>query len=258
MLKKSLLVLLSAGLLAACTTSPTGRNQFIMLPEAQIDQMGLQSFSALKRQKPISRSPQYNQLTHCVANALTQQTGGQWEVVVFQDNSFNAFALPGNKIGVYTGLIQMVGGNPDQLAAVIGHEIGHVLARHSNERASQQMAVQQGMGVIKQTTLGQNPTTLGLLGIGAQYGLLMPFSRTQESEADTIGQELMARAGFDPRQSVTLWQKMAQSSQSQEPAEFTSTHPSHATRIQELEQHLPKAMALFQQAQATGKRPHCN
>ncbi|MDD2725131.1 MAG: M48 family metallopeptidase [Methylovulum sp.] len=258
MLKKNLLVLLAAGLLNACVTSPTGRNQFIFMPEAQMDQMGLQTFSALKTQKPISHNPQYNKLTHCIANAITEQTGGKWEVVVFQDKSFNAFALPGNKIGVYTGLIEMVGGNQNQLAAVIGHEVGHVLARHSNERASQQMVMQQGMGIIKQTTLGQNPTTLGLLGLGAQYGVLMPFSRTQESEADIIGQDLMAKAGFDPRQSIILWQKMAQASQGQGPAEFMSTHPSDATRIQNLEQHMPQAMAQFQQAQATGRQPHCN
>ncbi|MDD5273981.1 MAG: M48 family metallopeptidase [Methylovulum sp.] len=258
MLQKNLLVLLTTTLLAACTTSPTGRNQLLVMPEAQIDQMGLQTFSALKTKKPISGNPQANRFAHCIANAITQQTGGNWEVVVFQDESLNAFALPGNKIGVYTGLIKLVGGNQNQLAAVIGHEIGHVLAKHSNERASQQMVMQQGMNIIGQTTLGQNPMTLGLLGLGAQYGVLMPFSRTQESEADVIGQELMAKAGFDPRQSVILWQKMGQASQGKEPAEFMSTHPAHATRIQDLEQHMPQAMSLFQQAQASGRQPHCN
>ncbi|MDP2902919.1 MAG: M48 family metalloprotease [Methylovulum sp.] len=258
MLKKLIPPLMAAWLLAGCATSPTGRSQFIALPDAQINQMGLQSFSALKNQKPVSKNPQYNHLAHCIANAITQQTGGNWEIVVFQDKSSNAFALPGNKIGVYTGLIQLVGGNQDQLAAVIGHEVGHVLAKHSNERASQQMAVQQGMGIIQQTALGQNPTTLGLLGLGTQYGVLMPFSRTQESEADMIGQDLMSKAGFDPRQSIALWQKMGRASQGQQPVEFMSTHPAHATRIQELEQHMPKAMALFQQAHAAGRQPHCN
>jgi len=258
MLKKITSALITVWLLAACVTSPTGRSQFIAMPEAQIDQMGLQTFSALKNEKPISRNKQFNRLTHCIANAITQQTGGKWEVVVFQDTSFNAFALPGNKIGVYTGLIQLVGGNQDQLAAVIGHEVGHVLAKHSNERASQQMVVQQGMGIIQQTALGQNPATLGLLGLGAQYGVLMPFSRTQESEADRIGQDLMSKAGFDPRQSIALWQKMEQASRGQQPVEFMSTHPSHATRIQELEQRMPQAMALFQQAQAAGRQPRCN
>lgn len=257
MLKKILFTLMTASFLGACATSPTGRSQLIMMPETQMDQMGLQAFSALKNQKPISKNPQYTRLANCIAGAITQQTGGKWEVVVFQDKSANAFALPGNKIGVYTGLIKLVGGNQDQLAAVIGHEVGHVLAKHSNERASQQMAVQQGMGIIQQTALGQNPATLGLLGLGAQYGVLMPFSRTQESEADMIGLDLMAKAGFDPRQSITLWQKMERAAQGQQPIEFMSTHPSHDTRIQELQQRMPQAMAQFQKAQAAGRRPQC-
>jgi predicted Zn-dependent protease len=186
--------------------------------------------------------------------------GGNWEVVVFEDNSLNAFALPGNKIGVYTGLIKLVD-NQDQLAAVIGHEIGHVLAKHSNERASQQMALSQGMGILQAMT---NPTSalgqsaFGLLGIGAQYGVLMPFGRTQENEADIIGEDLMAKAGFDPEQSISLWQKMEQASQGQQPPEFMSTHPAHATRIQDLQAHMPQALQYYQQAQAAGKTPHCS
>jgi len=169
----------------------------------------LQAFDNLKKQKSISNNSKYNQLASCIAGAITQQTGGNWEVVVFDDASPNAFALPGNKIGVHTGMITLVD-NQDQLAAVIGHEIGHVLARHSNERASQELAVSQGMSIIQavsapQTALGQ--TALGLLGVGAQYGILMPYSRVHESEADMIGVDLMAKAGFDPRQSIGLWQK---------------------------------------------------
>ncbi|MGZ5052438.1 MAG: M48 family metallopeptidase, partial [Methylobacter sp.] len=128
-------------------------------------------------------------------------------------------------------------------------------------RASQEMAVNQGLSIIQavsqpQTALGQ--TALGMLGVGAQYGVLMPYSRVHESEADTIGVDLMAKAGFDPQQSIGLWQKMERASQGQQPIEFMSTHPSHATRIQDLEKHMPQAMSLFQQAQAAGKQPHCN
>jgi len=230
------------------------------MPDAQIDQMGLQAFDNLKKQKPISTNSKYNQIANCIAGSITQQTGGNWEVVVFDDASPNAFALPGNKIGVHTGMLSLVD-NQDQLAAVIGHEIGHVLARHSNERASQELAVSQGMSIIQavsapQTALGQ--TALGLLGVGAQYGILMPYSRVHESEADMIGVDLMAKSGFDPRQSIGLWQKMEQASQGRQPLEFMSTHPSHATRIQDLEKHMPQAMGLFQQAQAMGKQPRCN
>jgi len=178
---------------------------------------------------------------------------------VFEDKTLNAFALPGNKIGVHTGLVDLVA-NQHQLASVIGHEIGHVLARHSNERMSQKLGAQMGVSLIAavaapQTPLGQ--TALSMLGIGAQYGLIMPFSRLHESEADTIGLELMAKAGFDPSESVTLWQKMAQASQGPQPVEFLSTHPSHATRIDDLRTHLPKMMKIMQQAHATGKKPNC-
>lgn len=247
-------------LLSACVTSPTGRSQFVFMPDAKIDQMGLQAFDSLKKQKPVSQNSQYNKEAHCIANAITKTTGGSWEVVVFEDKTPNAFALPGNKIGIHTGMLALVD-NPDQLAAVIGHEVGHVLAKHSNERASQEMAVSGGMSIIQavsspQSALGKS--ALGLLGVGAQYGILMPYSRVHESEADMIGVDLMARAGFDPKQSIGLWQKMEQASQGKQPLEFMSTHPSHATRIQDLERHMPQALSLYQQAKAAGKQPHCN
>ncbi|KJV05640.1 M48 family metallopeptidase [Methylocucumis oryzae] len=258
MAKNSIYIALTAMLLSACTTSPTGRTQLVMMPDTQVNQMGLKAFSQLKQKTPISRNAAYNRLTHCVASAITQQVGGgRWEVVVFQDKTYNAFALPGNKIGVHTGLIQLINGNQDQLAAVIGHEVGHVLAKHSNERASQQLAVQQGMSIAQQSGMVESNAMMGLLGLGAQYGVLLPFSRTQESEADEIGQNLMAKAGFDPRQSVALWQKMAQASGGQQTVEFMSTHPSDTTRMQDLQQHMASAVATYQQAQATGRRPHC-
>jgi len=260
MFKKIFPALITACLLTACITSPTGRSQFAFMPDDQINQMGLQAFDNLKKQKSISNNSKYNQLASCIVGAITRETGGNWEVAVFEDATPNAFALPGNKIGVHTGMLTLTD-NQDQLAAVIGHEIGHVLAKHSNERASQKMAVNQGMGIIQavsapQTALGQ--TALGLLGVGAQYGILMPYSRVHESEADMIGVDLMAKAGFDPRQSIGLWQKMEQASQGQQPIQFMSTHPSHATRIQDLERHMPQAMSIFQQAQSAGKQPRCN
>lgn len=259
MLKIKFPVLITSCLLSACATSPTGRSQLIFMSDAQINQMGLQAFDTIKKEKPVSHNNQYNQTANCISQAIIKELGGNWEVVVFKDKSPNAFALPGNKIGIHTGMIKLVD-NQDQLAAVIGHEVGHVLAKHSNERASQEMAVNSGMALIQavaapQSALGQ--TAFGLLGVGAEYGILMPYSREQETEADMIGVDLMAKAGFDPRQSVTLWQKMEQASQGQQPIEFMSTHPAHATRIQGLEQHMPQAMGLYQQAQAMGKQPSC-
>lgn len=260
MLKPILLVTAIAALAGACATSPTGRTQLIYMPDSQVDQMGLQSFNDMKSKNPISRNGRYNQFAQCVANAITRETGGQWEVVVFEDETLNAFALPGNKIGVHTGLINLVD-NQDQLAAVIGHEVGHVLARHSNERLSQETAVSTGLSMVQavsqpQTLLGQ--TALGLLGVGAQYGVILPYSRVHETEADTIGQDLMARAGFDPRQSVNLWLKMDQASQGGQPIEFMSTHPSHGSRIDNLNQHMNQALQLQQQAWNMGKQPRCS
>jgi len=259
MLKKISLILFCCSL-AACATSPTGRSQFIYMSDSQVNQMGLQAFDNLKKEKPQSKSTQYTQFVNCIAEAITYETGGSWEVVVFDDDSLNAFALPGNKIGVHTGLIKLVD-NQHQLAAVIGHEVGHVLARHSNERMSQKTALDLGVSVVSAvsaptTALGQ--AAVSALGIGAQYGVILPFSRTHESEADIIGLDLMAKAGFDPRQSINLWQKMAQASNGAQPAEFMSTHPSHDTRIKELSAHIPTAMQYYQQAQSIGKTPRCS
>lgn len=254
-----LLVYLMSSLLAACATSPTGRSQLAFMPDSELDAMGLQAFSDMKNEKPITQDVRENEFVGCVTNAITRETGGNWEVVVFEDKSLNAFALPGKKIGVHTGLVDLVD-NQDQLAAVIGHEIGHVLAKHSNERMSQKLGAQIGMSVIAAVAAPQTPmgqTALGLLGVGAQYGVLMPFSRLHESEADAIGIELMAKAGFNPAESIKLWQKMAQASDGSHPAEFMSTHPSHETRIDDLKKLLPKATGVMRQARAAGKKPDC-
>jgi predicted Zn-dependent protease len=179
--------------------------------------------------------------------------------VVFKDPDVNAFALPGGRIGVYTGLLEVTE-NQQQLAAVIAHEVAHVLANHANERLSQALAVQGGLSVID--SLAKNPTSanhqlvMQALGLGAKYGILLPYSRTQESEADLIGLELMARAGFDPRQSVALWRNMMGVGGNQ-PPQFLSTHPSHGSRIQELEANMGRVLQLYQAARAQGKSPRC-
>ncbi len=246
-------------ILTACATTPTGRSQLIFMPDHELDSMGLQAFDNLKKEKTTSNSEQITQFVQCISNAITSEVDGDWEVVVFEDETLNAFALPGKKIGVHTGLVNLVD-NQDQLASVIGHEVGHVLAKHGNERMSQKMGVQMGISLVTavaapQTALGQ--TAISLLGVGAQYGVIMPFSRLHESEADFIGLDLMAKAGFNPLESITLWKKMAQASQGAQPAEFLSTHPSHATRIEDLQAQMPQALKLQQQANASGKTPHC-
>lgn len=253
------LTLLVMIFLTACATTPTGRSQLAFMPDSELDAMGLQAFDNLKTEKTISRNNRNIQFVQCISDAITREVGGEWEVVVFDDNTLNAFALPGRKIGVHTGLINLVD-NQDQLATVIGHEVGHVLAKHSNERMSQKLGTQMGLSLVTavaapQTAMGQ--AAISLLGVGTQYGIIMPFSRLHESEADIIGVELMAKAGFNPTESITLWKKMAQASQGEQSAEFLSTHPSHATRIDDLQAHMPKALGLKQQANAAGKNPSC-
>ncbi|MEE9396884.1 MAG: M48 family metallopeptidase [Methylococcales bacterium] len=257
-MNKILLWLVFYFTLSGCATSPTGRSQFIMMPDAQMEQMGLQSFASLKKDKPIEQDARMNAYVRCVATAITNEVGGKWEVVVFADPTANAFALPGRKIGVHTGLLK-VAENQNQLAAVLGHEVAHVLANHSNERVSQKYAVSQGLAITQalispQSALGQ--AGMGLLGVGAQYGILMPFSRAHESEADIYGLDWMAKAGFDPRESVTLWVNMGKDGGKQSP-EFLSTHPAHDTRISDLKKHMPKALELMNNAHTQGKKPQC-
>ncbi|MFV1973102.1 MAG: M48 family metallopeptidase [Thiohalobacterales bacterium] len=251
-------ILLFSLLITSCATSPTGRSQLVLIPESEINQMGRQAFTNLKEETPVNQQTTTNNYVQCVADAITRETGGSWEVVVFKDDAANAFALPGGKIGVYTGLLE-VAENQHQLATVIGHEVAHVQARHANERVSQSLAVEQGLNVISAIASpqsGAGQSMMGMLGVGAQYGILMPYSRIQESEADMYGLDLMARAGFDPRESVQLWKNMARKGGDQ-PPEFLSTHPSHNTRINDLVARLPLTLRLMNQAQQRGRRPDC-
>ncbi|MCI0400735.1 MAG: M48 family metallopeptidase [Gammaproteobacteria bacterium] len=255
---KALAVALASSLvLMSCATSPLGRQQLVLVSDSQMNEMGLQAFEAIKEEKPIDTDPHTNAYVRCVANAITDEVGGDWEVVVFEDDTPNAFALPGRKIGVQYGLLE-VAQNQDQLATVIGHEVAHVLAKHGNERVSQQLAVQTGLSVASavspHTASGQ--ALMAALGVGAQYGILLPYSRVQESEADLYGLDLMAKAGFDPKESVALWVNMTNAGGGQ-PPEFLSTHPSHDTRIHDLEEHIPEAEKLRDQAHARGKNPQC-
>lgn len=230
-------------LIAACSASPTGRNQLLLFSNADMNSLGAQSFEQMKQQQTISQDSKTNAYVQCVAQAITANVaplpGGQsWEVVVFESDQVNAFALPGGKIGVYTGLLN-VAVNEDQLATVIGHEIAHVLADHSNERLSQSQLANAGLQLTN-VALGSSEyaqyrgVTMAALGLGVQYGVLMPYGRTQESEADIVGLELMAKSGFDPNQSIELWKNMAKASGGNQPPELLSTHPSHNTRIQDL------------------------
>jgi len=250
--KRRTFIALTACLVAvACATSPTGRRQLRLVSDSEMSQMGAAAFQELKQETALTKNARQSAYVQCVARAITNEVGGTWEVQTFESDDVNAFALPGGKIGVYTGLLK-VAQTQDQLAAVLGHEVSHVLAGHSASRVSNQMAAQFGATLLSAGT-GLSPD---LIGAGAQYLLLLPFSRGDESEADVLGMQLMARAGFDPSQSIALWQNMSKAG-GQAPPEFMSTHPSNETRISDLQRNLPQAQPLFTQARAAGKKPNC-
>ncbi len=249
-------LLLALGL-TACATSPTGRSQLLIFSSNQLDQMGAQAFDGMKAETPVSQKTSQNSYVQCVAETLLPFVpagvyAGDWEVVVFNDDQVNAFALPGGKIGVYTGLLN-VAKNQHQLAAVIGHEIGHVIAQHGNERMSQSTLIAMGSQAVNQILAANevpyNQAIMSGLGLGLQVGVQLPFSRAHESEADIIGLQLMALAGFDPRQSVDLWQNMEAASGGERPAEILSTHPAPQTRIDNLQANMDAAMRDYTASQ---------
>lgn len=266
-MKPLLLALAVTAFVAGCatTTSPTGRTQRVgAVSQEQLNQLGAEAFAEAKAKTPQSNSSQQTAYVRCVVNAVVRElpanAQGGWEFALFADESPNAFALPGGKIGVNTGIFT-VARNQDQLAAVIAHEIGHVISNHHDERITRQAGAQTGLSIIgallgSRYGQGAANTVSQLGGAAAQGFILLPNNRTQESEADVVGQQLMARAGFDPRQAVNLWQNMAAASSSRAP-EFLSTHPDPSSRLAELEARAGGLVATYQQARASGRSPNC-
>ncbi|MCG9728838.1 M48 family metallopeptidase [Shewanella sp. Isolate13] len=258
---KGILILLSAALfLTGCAThqSPTGRGQTLLFSSQEMSQLGDSSFAQIKQQEKISQDKALNAYVHCVADRVTQALPDQslpWEVVVFESDQVNAFALPGGHIGVYSGLLD-VAVNADQLATVIGHEIAHVLANHSNEQVSRAQLTGAGMQLADLALgaggIADKELYMAALGLGVQVGYILPYGREQESEADVVGVELMAKAGFDPAQSVELWKNMSKAGGEQGP-ELLSTHPSHGQRIAQLQQMQAKAQPLYQASKLSVK-----
>lgn len=251
-MKLPLIILTSLVALSACTSSSTGRKQVMLFSDQELNQMGAASFEEMKAKTPISQDKATNNYVQCVAAAVTKNVpksahNGSWEVVVFDSEQVNAFALPGGKIGVYTGILK-VAETQDQLGAIIGHEVGHVIEHHSNERLSANKLQNMGMTAATVALGATDVENKGLwmagLGVGLQYGVIMPYGRAHESEADIVGQDLMAKSGFEPSASIDLWQNMAKLSKDA-PAEFMSTHPSNKTRIKQLTEHLPVSMKYY-------------
>ncbi len=257
------LAALCSTLLASCAQSPTGRSQMLLFSPQQMNQLGADSFEQMKKQEKVSKDARMNAYVSCVAKAVTAQVPASygitsWEVVVFDSKQVNAFALPGGKIGVYSGLLK-VAKNQDQLATVIGHELTHVLAQHSNERLSRSQLTGLGLAAAD-IAIGSSEyrgATMAALGLGVEVGVMLPYGRTQESEADRLGLELMARAGFNPAEAIPLWQNMSAAAGGNTPPKLLSTHPSNENRIAELQAQQAYVLPLFKQARANGLVPQC-
>jgi predicted Zn-dependent protease len=235
--------------LAACEAAPvTGRKQLVLLSESQATEMGLTAYQKILKENKLSTDQVLVERVRRVGKRIAVASGRtdlQWEFNVIQDDSPNAFALPGGKVGVNTGLFK-VARNDDQLAAVMAHEVGHAIARHGSERMSQQMAVQAGLAGLGLSG-SQAAQYSELAAMAATLGVILPFSRTQEAEADHIGVIMMAKAGYDPRASVTLWENFARLGGARQP-EFLSTHPAPDSRIKNLQALMPEAMAIYEKS----------
>ncbi len=213
--------------------------------------MSLQTWDRIKEEQPRSNDQAMQRRVDAIAQRIVKGAGvGQepWEVVVFAGDQVNAFALPGRRIGVYEGLVELAE-NDAQIAAVIGHEVGHVTNEHSQERFGAAKAANIGVNAVNAAlqagNVGYANQIAAVLGAGAQYGVILPYGRAQELEADRIGLMTMARAGYDPREAIAFWRNMRQQKGGKTPPEFASTHPSDDRRIQQLESMLPEAMEVY-------------
>jgi metalloendopeptidase OMA1, mitochondrial len=254
--RAAILLWLAVGV-AACSTVPyTRRSQLILVSSEEEAKLGAQAFDEVLKKGRVDDRPVVNGPVQDVGQRIARVANRpdyHWQFVVIDDpKQQNAFALPGGKVAVYTGLFPTAE-TTTGLAVVLGHEIAHALARHGAERMSQAMAAEAG-GTLLGAVFGGGPGTSAILaayGLGAQVGVLLPYSRTQESEADHIGLLLMAQAGYDPHGALAFWQRMERAG-GQNPPEFLSTHPSHGTREQQIQAWLPEALRYFE---AAGRAP---
>ena len=249
-------------LVAACAHAPyTDRRQLMLTSEGSETSMGYQAFGQIKHQYKVSQDPAINAEVQRVGQriaAAAQRPDYRWEFVVFDGKEANAFCLPGGKVGIFTGILKYTKDEAG-LATVISHEVGHALARHAGERMSQGMLAQVG-GIGLGAALGGMSPIAGQavmtgFGLGTQYGILLPYSRKQEYEADHIGLILMAKAGYDPAQALEFWKRMMTKDKKVNMPQFMSTHPNDASRLHELEAFLPEARRYYVPVQAAETPP---
>ncbi len=259
-----LLLVITGPLITSCYTAPvTGRSQLILLSPSQENEMGITAFKEVLQTSTISNNQSYNETVSRVGNRIARVADTpnyEWDFKVIEDDEqINAFALPGGKVGVYTGILP-VAKTEAGLATVMAHEVGHVAARHGGERVSSSMLAQLGAIGLSAALGGGDPyvteAVMQAYGLGANVGVLLPFSRGQESEADRIGLIYMARAGYDPREAVAFWQRMDEAVRGQpQPPEFLSTHPGYGTRVRNLQMWLPEAIPYYENSQKAPNNP---
>lgn len=252
-------------LVASCSSTPTGRKQLTLKSDAALAQEGARQMANIRANAPLVQDRATIDYVACVADAIVGVLDGDdaamyWELAIVNQPDVNAFVMPGGKMVVKSGILS-VAQNQHQLAAVVGHEVAHVTAHHANERATRGELTSYGVEVLALILGGgyynQTQGAYGATSALGNLGIMNPFSRMQESEADVIGLRYMAKAGFDPRESVKLWQNMNSSSETAKVPEFLSTHPSGETRIESMVEHLPEMLALYNEAQAEGRNPDC-
>jgi len=263
MKKASVIWLVLAFLIAACSTVPiTGRRQLSLVSAGEMQTLSYQQYGEFMKTAKLSTNKTETEMvkrvggrvqkaveSYFASKGLTQQLAGyKWEFNLVQDSAVNAWCMPGGKVVVYSGLLPVTK-TETGLAVVVGHEIAHAVAEHGAERMSQEMLAQLGGGVLSEVLKEKPQETKNLwmtvYGVGAQYGALLPFSRTHESEADHLGLIFMAMAGYDPGEALTFWQRMAASNKGGSVPEFMSTHPSDDTRIADIKSLLPEARTYY-------------
>lgn len=262
-MKRYIAVVLTFLFFLSCSTVPiTGRRQLNLIPSGEMLSMSFQQYGEFLKSNKLSTNQEQTQMVKRVGGKIRQAVERyfaekglsdrlkdyQWEVNLVESDEVNAWCMPGGKIVVYTGILPVTK-NETGLAVVMGHEVSHAIAEHGNERMSQGLLAQFGAVGLSVAMKDKPEETRNLwmtaYSVGAQYGALLPFSRTQESEADEIGLILMAMAGYNPNEAVTFWQRMSESSKGQKPPEFMSTHPSDETRIADIKKHLPEALQYY-------------
>jgi predicted Zn-dependent protease len=253
-----LLATLLLSLFVGCATVPeTGRKELILIPESQELALGVKSYREILSKSKLSQDQKMGEMVRRIGGNVARVTSRdypiakdyQWEFNVIEDEKTpNAFALPGGKIAVYTGILKYTQ-NEAGLATVISHEVAHALARHGGERMSQVLLAQLGEAALNTAVKDQSPAAVTAINIGygvvTTVGVLLPYSRLQESEADHIGLILMAKAGYDPREAIGFWERMAKAGGTKPPA-FLSTHPTDEKRIAQIKEWVPEALKYYQ------------